>query len=167
MNDLTYREEQWLKKLAQDNKFFDSLLQYYENNYYLTNKQYNWLNRSINELEDNDEDDIIILDKDDFRFLNKQAEYNDEFIEILEIYEENGYLNEYEYNQFIHLKYKHNKDNERDSIDLNSTYNISSTKRDPEHTIIRILCPHCYYRCSPQVNFCAKCGEPLKKIIRF
>ncbi|MEE9378396.1 MAG: hypothetical protein V3V33_10210 [Candidatus Lokiarchaeia archaeon] len=163
MIDLTYREEQWLKIFAQDNKFFNSVLQYYENNYYLTKKQFNWLIRSINKLEDNDEDNTIILDKDDFIFLNTQAEYNDELMEILEIYEENGYLDDYEYNQFVHLKFKLIKDKGKDSIDIKSTNNISIKKRDPEHSIIRILCPHCYYRCSPQINFCAKCGEPLKK----
>jgi len=162
MNDLTYREEQWLKKLAQDNKFFDSLLQNYENNYYLTNKQYNWLNRSINELEDNDEDDIIILDKDDFRFLNDHSEDNEEMMEILETYKENGNLDEYEYNRFVHLKIKIIKDNENCSVDIKSISNYIN-KRDFEHSIIRILCPHCYFRCSSQVKFCAKCGEPLKK----
>jgi hypothetical protein len=37
--------------------------------------------------------------------------------------------------------------------------NFQKTRR-----IIKILCPHCGFLCSPQIQFCSKCGEPLPKI---
>lgn len=27
--------------------------------------------------------------------------------------------------------------------------------------IVKILCPHCSFLCSPQIRYCSKCGEPL------
>jgi len=30
--------------------------------------------------------------------------------------------------------------------------------------IVKIPCPHCGFLCSPQIQFCSKCGEPLPKV---
>lgn len=94
MRELKDEEEQWLKVFAQDNEFFRYLLDFYERNGYLTDKQYDCLARDIYKAE---EEGDTILDKDELRFLKKNAENNENLMELLEIYEDNGFFDEYEY----------------------------------------------------------------------
>lgn len=163
MRELTYEEEQWLKALAKDNEFFSSLLEFYERNDYLRDKQYYYFARDINKAE---EEGDTILDEEELRFLKENSEDNELLLDILEIYEENGFLGEYGYNQLIHIKYEFTKKEKGvKDFDLQISFEPTITKRfentDPETTIIRIPCPHCNSLCSPQVRFCKKCGEPL------
>ena len=163
MRELKDEEEQWLKVFAQDNDFFHSLLEFYERNNYLTDKQYYCLVRDIDKAE---EEGDTILDKEELRFLKDIAEQNYDLKELLEIYEDNGFLDEYEYRQFINLKNQYTRKEQDDKDfklgEINEPQIIKRVdERDPNKTIIRIPCPHCSSLCSPQVKFCAKCGEPL------
>ncbi|MFX1366941.1 MAG: hypothetical protein ACFFCE_19855 [Promethearchaeota archaeon] len=94
MRELNNEEEQWLKLFAQDNEFFHSLLEFYERNNYLSDKQYSCLARDIYKAQ---EDGDTILDKEELRFLKENADNDEELMELLEIYEDNGFLDEYEY----------------------------------------------------------------------
>ncbi len=33
-----------------------------------------------------------------------------------------------------------------------------------KHKVVKVPCPHCSSLCSPQIQFCFKCGEPLPKL---
>ena len=166
MKELTNEEEQWLKAFAKENQFFDSLLEFYERNDYLTDKQYYCLARDINDAEEKGDK---ILDKEELRFLEENAENNEELTELLETYEDNGFLDDYEYRQLMHLKYEFTK-KESGAEDFSFQKSVEPTitksfdKSDPKKTIIRIPCPHCGSLCPPQVKFCPKCGEPLKNL---
>ncbi len=165
MRELKNEEQQWLKVFAQDNDFFKSLLEFYERNNYLTDKQFDCLARDIYKTE---EEGDTVLDNDDLTFLKENAEDNEDLMELLETYEDNGFLDEYEYNQLIHLKYEFTKKNKGDKdIEVQKRFEPKITKRYnkiiPDKIIIRIPCPHCNSLCSPQVKFCKKCGEPLPR----
>ncbi|TFG11392.1 MAG: hypothetical protein EU531_11605 [Promethearchaeota archaeon] len=48
---------------------------------------------------------------------------------------------------------------------VHSDFNASEEIRfDVTSTIVKVPCPHCNFLCSPQIKYCAKCGEPLPKI---
>jgi len=33
-----------------------------------------------------------------------------------------------------------------------------------KHKVVKVPCPHCSFLCSPHIQFCSKCGEPLLKL---
>ncbi len=75
------------------------------------------------------------------------------------------------YDRFISegfiYKFKYPSDN-KDNIDFltNSIINFNIVfllKKDEQiYHIKRVPCPHCCYLCSSQIEFCPKCGEPIK-----
>ena len=97
MKDLSNREIHWLIIHARDNEFFTSLHDFYKRSGHLTSKQHYYLTQGIEKAENTEE----------VAFLRDNADINQDLKETLEIYEENGYLEEYEYNDFIHLKVKY------------------------------------------------------------
>jgi len=53
MTELTYEEKQWLKVFARDYEFFRSLISYHEDHGFLTDNQYYYLRKQIDDEEDN------------------------------------------------------------------------------------------------------------------
>jgi len=101
MKGLSSEEERWLQIFAKDNPFFDDLLRYYLRNGVLTEKQYEHLEMDIEIAKD---DGKNTLDKTDYMLLRKYAEDHEDLKEILGNYEEDGYLDEFDFNIFIELK---------------------------------------------------------------
>jgi len=99
--------------------------------------------------------------------LNKHSEEYDELKELLEYYTDSWYLYDEEYNDFIGLKIKIQKElygsktTETNKIDnlQNSQYIVNE-----EDAIIRIPCPHCSFLCLPNVKYCMQCGEPIPSL---
>lgn len=167
MIELEDEEKQWLKIFAKENKFFASLLKYYRRKGYLTEKQFACLIDDINEAE---EDGDTLLTDEELKFLKDNAKNDQQFLEIFEEWEENGYLDGYEYNNFIHLRVKFTKNTQKNQSSTQQKYSVNdktyiSHERDRMTKIIRIPCPHCHLLCSPQAEFCANCGEPLQHVI--
>ncbi|NVM46426.1 MAG: topoisomerase DNA-binding C4 zinc finger domain-containing protein [Candidatus Lokiarchaeota archaeon] len=107
MKDLSEEEEQWLEVFAKYNPFFEDLFSFFSKNNFLTEKQYEQLEEEIGRFE---EDGNYILDKADFRFLKEHAEENEDLREILDIYEEDGFLDDSDYNALIYIKLELNPD---------------------------------------------------------
>lgn len=101
---LTNEEEHWLREYAEVNKFFGSILNFYERKGYLNIKQRYHLRKEINK-EENDGD--IILPKEELVFLKEFVDIDSDLEELSEIYEIYGCFSEYEYRKFIKLKLKY------------------------------------------------------------
>ncbi len=130
MTDLSREEEQWLEVFAKYNPFFDDLLRYFFKNGFLTEKQYEYLEKEIDKAE---EDGNNILDKDDFRFLKEHAEENEDLKEILEIYEEDGFLDDSDFNTFIDIKLELNPDFTKREISTTKSENKLKMKKSKEY----------------------------------
>jgi len=151
MPNLDFQEEQWLALFAKDNEFFASLLNFCQKRGFLTYKQFRFLKLEIEKAEENGE---TVITEEDYQFLLEYSKVDDNLEEILEIYEDNGFLFDHDYNEFIDLKLKYiNKDD--------SQPNQISIKIDKKKSINKVPCPHCSFLCLPEVKFCLKCGEPL------
>lgn len=107
MKELSSEEEHWLVVFAKYNPFFDDLLKYYLKNDSLSEKQYESLEK---EIEIAEEDGKRILDIIDFRFLKEHAEENEDLRKICDVYEEDGFLDESDFNAFIDIKLELNPD---------------------------------------------------------
>ncbi|MFW9950289.1 MAG: hypothetical protein ACFFKA_09235, partial [Candidatus Thorarchaeota archaeon] len=110
---MSEEEEQWLEVFAKYNPFFDDLLKFFSKNNFLTEKQYEQLEEEIGRFE---EDRNYILDKADLRFLKEHAEENQDLREILDIYEEDGFLDDSDYNALIDIKLELNPDFKKGEI---------------------------------------------------
>ena len=86
---------------------------------------------------------------------------NDESLsEILKTYENKGFLDKTNYEAFLEIKLNITGKAERSekSKSLESAF---------KHKVVKISCPHCNFLCSPHIQFCKKCGEPLPKLEKF
>ena len=158
MRELSEEEEQWLEVFAKYNPFFDDLLRFFLKNNFLTEKQYEYLEKEIDRAE---EDGDSILDKADFRFLKEHAEENEDLREILDIYEEDGFLDDSDFNIFIDIKLELNPDFQKREIST-----IKSKNKSEKYLldINKKVCPHCSFLCPSQMKVCLKCGEPLSNV---
>ena len=110
---MSAEEVQWLEVFANYNPFFKDLLRYFSKNTFLSEKQYECLEREIERAEDEGNN---ILDEADLKFLKEQAKENDELQEILENYKEDGFIDKFDFNTFIDIKLELNPDfNKRDT----------------------------------------------------
>ena len=105
MKKLSLEEERWLKIFAKSNLFFEDLLRDYLKNGFLTEKQYEHLEMDIDIAKD---DGKNTLTKTDYMFLIKYAEEDKELREILETYDLDGFLDDFDFNIFIDRKLKLN-----------------------------------------------------------
>jgi hypothetical protein len=85
-------------------------------------------------------------------WLEKQAKQDDFFKSLLTHYKLKAFLTKRQY-YWLNIFIEHSEPNESDDL-----------KTHLEHAIVKIPCPHCNFLCSPQIKFCAKCGEPLPQI---
>ena len=154
MKDLKKREIQWLNAFAKTQEFFNSFLLFYKVKNQLSNNQYYWLNLYINKAE---EDGNEILNSDQIAFLEKHHDNDDRVQQIFKTYLKNGFLNKNEYLELLNVKKEITgiKKVKMNEIELEAK---------PEAKIIKIPCPHCSFLCTPQTDFCLKCGEPLPKL---
>jgi Leucine-rich repeat (LRR) protein len=154
MKDLTEREVQWLNAFAKTQEFFNSFLLFYKVKNQLSNNQYYWLNLYINKAE---EDGNEILTSDQIAFLEKHHDNNERVQQIFEAYLKSGFLNKNEYLELLNVKKEITgiKKVKMNEIELEAK---------AETKIIKIPCPHCSFLCTPQTDFCLKCGEPLPKL---
>jgi len=129
MTELSVEEEQWLEVFAKYNPFFDDLLRYFSKNGFLTEKQYEYLEKEIDRAE---EDGDNILDKADFRFLKEHAEENEDLRDILKKYEEDGFLDDFDFNTFIDIKLELNPDFKKREISTTKSENELQRKKNKE-----------------------------------
>lgn len=113
MKDLSGEEERWLEVFTRYNPFFEDILKFFSKNNFLTEKQYEQLEEEIVKFE---EDGNYILDKADFRFLKDHSEENEDLREILEIYKEDGFLDDSDFNKFFDIKLDLNPEFEKREI---------------------------------------------------
>ena len=92
------------------------------------------------------------LTNKELTWLEKKAKEDSFFSSLLPHYKLKAFLTSQQYywlNLFI---------NHSDSGDIKEDrLNISSS-------IVKIPCPHCNFLCSPQIEYCTKCGEPIPKL---
>lgn len=104
MSELDWKEEQWLRAFAKEDEFFFDLLEDFERNDFLSKRQGYRLVEEI-EMAENRGDNV--LSEEELKYLKKEAENDDDLNELLEIYEEVGYFDEFEYDDFkIRYKFK-------------------------------------------------------------
>ena len=130
MKELSSDEEHWLVVFAKYNPFFEDLSRYYLKNDFLSKNQYESLEKEIEKAE---EDGKCILDIIDFRFLKEHAEENENLKEILDIYEEDAFLDESDFNTFIDIKLDLNPDFKKRELST-----IKSENKSEEHRLNKI-----------------------------
>lgn len=165
MIELTPEEERWLVIFAKDNPFFNSLLEFYEKNDYLTEDQYECLENDIEEMEAEGKQ---LLSKTDVKFLKAYAQVNEILRQIFDSYNERGYLDAIDIDTIIDLKSEMSLDYD-DGISSflkmkADKMNNESKRVKPNYELIRKICPHCSARCLPKQKYCGKCGEPLREL---
>lgn len=131
MKELSSDEEHWLVVFGRYNPFFEDLSRYYLKNNCLSEKQYESLEK---EIEIAEEDGKCILDIIDFRFLKEHAEENKILREILENYEEDGFLDDSDFNKFIDIKLELNPDLKKREILTSKSENESQRKKKYDDT---------------------------------
>ena len=151
MKELNDIETRWLEAFAKKHDFFASFLLHYKLKNFLSNNQYYWLHLYINQAE---EDGDTLLTGEEFKFLEENSEKNEKLRELLKLYEDKGYLENLFYKEFLDLK-----------TEITGKIEEDKPVESPfKHKVVKIPCPHCSFLCSPQVQFCSKCGEPLPKL---
>jgi len=88
------------------------------------------------------------------------SETNGPLSEILKIYEDKGFLDKGNYEVFLEIKLNITGKAER-------AEKSKSVESAFKHKVVKIPCPHCNFLCSPHIQFCKKCGEPLPKLEKF
>ena len=154
MKELNDKEIQWLEAFAKKHDFFGSFLLHYKLKNRLSNNQYYWLHLYINQAE-NDGD--TLLNAEEVKFLEENSEDNEKLRELLKLYEDKGYLDNLFYKELLDLKTEISEEVE-EAKPLESPF---------KHKVVKIPCPHCSFLCSPQIQFCSKCGEPLPKLEQY
>lgn len=129
MKDLSEEEEQWLEVFAKYNPFFEALFSFFSKNKFLTEKQYEQLEEEIGRFE---EERNYILDKADLRFLKEHVEENKDLREILDIYEEDGFLDDSDYNTLIDIKLELNPDFKKGEISITKSEDELQRKKKYE-----------------------------------
>ena len=157
MKELTDKEIQWLEAFAKKHEFFASFLLHYKLKQHLSNNQYYWLHLYINQAQEQGD---TILPAEEIKFMEEFSEINEHLSEILKIYEDKGFLDKTNYETFL-------------EIELNITGKAEKVEKSEslesafKHKVVKIPCPHCNFLCSPHIQFCKKCGEPLPKLEKF
>ena len=151
MKELTDREIQWLEALAEKHEFFASFLLHYKLKTHLSNNQYYWLHLYINQAEEQGD---TLLNTSEIEFLEESSAKNENLRTLFSIYEDEGYLDKGKYEELLSLKAE--------------MMGAPKEQKAPEslfkHKVVKVLCPHCSFLCSPHIQFCSKCGEPLPKL---
>ena len=151
MKELTDTEIQWLEAFAKTHDFFASFLLHYKLKNCLSNNQYYWLHLYINQAEENGD---TLLNAEEIKFLEENSENDEKLRELLKIFEEKGYLENLFYKEFLDLK-----------TAITGKIEEEKPVESPlKHKVVKLPCPHCSFLCSPQIQFCSKCGEPLPKL---
>ena len=88
------------------------------------------------------------------------SETNGPLSEILKIYEDKGFLDKGSYEVFLEIKLNITGKAER-------AEKSKSVESAFKHKVVKIPCPHCTFLCSPHIQLCKKCGEPLPKLEKF
>ena len=151
MKGLTDKEIQWLEAFAKKHEFFASFLLHYKLKTHLSNKQYYWLHLYINQAEEQGD---TLLDNSEIEFLGDFSTRNKNLKALFSIYEDNGYLDKGKYEELLSLK----------SEVMGTPKEVNASENVFKHKVVKLPCPHCSFLCSPQIQFCSKCGEPLPKI---
>jgi len=88
------------------------------------------------------------------------SENHEPLSELLKIYEDKGFLDKINYEAFLEIKLNITGKAEKAEIS-------KSLEKAFKHKVVKIPCPHCNFLCSPHIQFCKKCGEPLPKLEKF
>jgi len=151
MKELSENEIQWLEAFAKKHEFFASFLLHYKLKQHLSNNQYYWLHLYINQAEEQGD---TLLNTSEIEFLEEFSAKNENLRAIFSIYEDKGYLDKEKYEELLNLKAE--------------MRGAPKEEKAPEslfkHKVVKVLCPHCSFLCSPHIQFCSKCGEPLPKL---
>lgn len=78
----------------------------------------------------------------------------------MEIYKDKGYLENLKYKKFLSLK----TEMMGEIGEIGEIGEVKPIDCKYKHKVVKILCPHCNFLCSPQISHCSKCGEPLPKL---
>ncbi len=73
------------------------------------------------------------------KFLEENSETNEKLRELLKLYEDKGYLENRFYKEFLDLK----------TVITGKIEEDKPVERPFKHKIVKILCPHCSFLCSP------------------
>jgi len=151
MKELTDREIQWLEAFAKKHEFFASFLLHYKLKQHLSNNQYYWLHLYINQVEEQGD---TLLNTSEIEFLTENSTKNENLRTIFIIYEDKGYLENGKYEELLSLKAEM----------MGAPKEVKAPESLFKHKVVKVLCPHCSFLCSPHIQFCSKCGEPLPKL---
>jgi len=157
MKELTDTEIQWLEVFAKRHEFFASFLLLYKLKQHLSNNQYYWLHLYINQAEEQGD---TILSAEAIKFMEEFSETNELLSDILKIYEDKGFLDKTNYKAFLEIKLNITGKAER-------AEKSKSVENAFKHKVVKIPCPHCSFLCSPHIQLCKKCGEPLPKLEKY
>jgi len=95
-----------------------------------------------------------LLITSEIEFLADFSTGNENLRTLFSIYEDEGYLDKGKYEELLSLKAE--------------MMGAPKEQKAPEslfkHKVVKILCPHCSFLCSPHIQFCSKCSEPLPKL---
>jgi len=156
MKQLNDTEIQWLEALAKNHDFFSSFLLHYNLKQHLSSNQYYWLNLYINQaIEQGD----TLLSAEEARFLEENSGINEKLHNFMKIYEDKGYLERMIYKEFLDIK--------AEMIGVEVTEKVEPAASPFKGKLSKVPCPHCSFLCSPQIQFCLECGEPLPKLEKF
>ncbi|KKL53094.1 hypothetical protein LCGC14_2278870 [marine sediment metagenome] len=151
MKELTNREIQWLEAFAKKHEFFASFLLHYNLKQHLSNSQYYWLHLYINQAEEQGD---TLLNTSEIEFIAENSKGNEYLQVLFRIYENEGYLEHGKYEEFLGLKAEM----------IGTPTEVKAPENSFKHKIVKVLCPHCSFLCSPLIQFCSKCGDPLPKL---
>jgi hypothetical protein len=92
--------------------------------------------------------------------LEEVSKKNEKAKELLAKWQEKGYLEQETYRVLLELK-----------LSIKGESREAEVAKLPEisfqHKVVKIPCPHCSFLCSPKIQFCLKCGEPLPQLEKF
>ncbi len=151
MKELTENEIQWLEVFAKKHEFFASFLLHLKLKTHLSNNQYYWLHLYINQAEEQGD---TLLNTSEVEFLEENSKGNENLQALFRIYENEGYLEHGKYEEFLGLKAEL----------IGVPTEVKAPENSFKHKIVKVICPHCSFLCSPQIGFCSKCGDPLPKL---
>ena len=151
MKELTDRENQWLEAFAKKHEFFASFLLHYKLKQHLSNNQYYWLHLYINQAEEQGD---TLLNTSEIEFLEEFSTGNENPRALFSIYEDRGYLDKGKYEELLRLKAEM----------MGAPKEVKTPESIFKHKVVKVPCPHCSFLCSPHIQFCSKCGEPLPKL---
>ncbi|MBY8985466.1 MAG: zinc ribbon domain-containing protein, partial [Candidatus Lokiarchaeota archaeon] len=151
MKKLTDKEIQWLEAFAKKHEFFASFLLHYKLKTHLSNNQYYWLHLYINQALDQGD---VLLNTSEIEFLEELSTRNENLRALFNIYEDKGYLDKGKYEELLSLKAEM----------IGDPKEVMAPENFFKHKVVKVPCPHCSSLCSPQIQFCSKCGEPLPKL---